>query len=354
MSGRTTQVGPYRLLGKLGKGGMATVFHALDTRSGLQVALKILLPQFYNDTNYVKRFTKEGNNTRRLRHPHIVRTLDAGVADGYYFISMELVDNGTLDRYVQLRGGKLPLDEVLYIISQIGQALDYAHSLGYIHRDIKPNNILCTTDGRYMLSDFGIAKHLSNDITMMTVGASIGTPSYMSPEQARSERTVNHRSDIYSLGVLTYRLLTGEFPFQAKEPYELVHKIIYQNPIDPRHFNPQVPECVAQAIMRVLTKDPEERYDTCEGFVNGLRSYTQPESLFGQMGAQIVATIQSSLGLGWRSIRLARGFKSRQSPPPITGSHHLQLEVPRIRPTGQIAIGIVSITLMAIWLLALL
>lgn len=325
MSNERVMVGPYQLISKIGQGGMAAVYQAIDTRSKKRVALKILFPQYYNDSAYVRRFAKEGLNARRLRHPNIVQTLDAGSADGFHFIAMELIDGGALGHYLKSRGGVLPFPETIQLLSQIGAALDYAHGLGYIHRDIKLNNILRTKEGRYVLTDFGVSKHLSTDYTLMTgVGESIGTPSYMSPEQARSERLIDHRSDIYSFGVLAYRLLAGGLPFQAKDPFELTHKIIFYEPIEPRRMNPALPEHMAVSLMKVLSKRAPERYDTCRALVNalmGVREKKQSARVVQQINkltTSLSAGIHSSTGISQMLTWIRRIFKRKRSNSPMS------------------------------------
>ncbi len=275
------QIGPYKLQDKLGYGGMAVVYHAIDTRDDKEIALKILLPQYYNDEAFMRRFSKEGLNAQRLNHPNIVQTYSAGQDDGFHYIAMQYIDGPTLEKYLIDRK-PLSLLETVRILGPISAALDYAHSLGYIHRDLKLNNIMRSSAGRYLLTDFGVSKHLSTDLSMMTgMGQSIGTPSYMSPEQARGERVTDSKSDIYSLGVIAYRLLTGQVPFTAPDPFELTHKIIFYEPLDPRRFNPQIDETAAKALNRVLAKSPDERPTTCQAFVDSLSGLEQTASATG-------------------------------------------------------------------------
>lgn len=271
MSNEQVQMGPYLVLRQIGRGGMASVYQAIDQRNGRELALKILLPQYYNDRTYLRRFAKEGLNARRLVHPHIVRTYDCGQEAGYHFIAMELVDSGTLDQYIKRCGGKLTVEQSMTVLRQIGTALDYAHGLGYIHRDIKLNNILRSRDGRFLLSDFGVSKHLSSDYTMMTgIGQSIGTPSFMSPEQARGDRSVDHRSDIYGFGVIAYKLLTGGLPFTAEDAMELTHKIIFYEPVPPQEINPDLPGSTVNALTQVLSKHPDARFASCAELIQAL------------------------------------------------------------------------------------
>lgn len=264
------QIGPYQVMSKLGYGGMAVVYHAIDTRNERDIALKILLPQYYNDEAFLRRFSKESLNARRLHHPNIVKTLASGHDDGFHYIAMEYINGSTLEQYIAGRG-TLTLIETVRVLAPIASGLDYAHDLGYVHRDLKLNNVMRSHEGRCYLTDFGVSKHLSTDMSMMTgIGQSIGTPSYMSPEQARGERIDDGKTDIYSFGVIAYRLLTGHLPFNASDPFELAHKIIFTEPMDPRMLNPYVDRAATLALGKALSKDPAERPESCREFVDML------------------------------------------------------------------------------------
>lgn len=252
-------------------GGMAVVYRALDTQSNREVALKILLPQFVDDQTFLQRFLREGQNTKRLRHPHIVRTFDAGMVDSYYYIAMELIEGSNLADYVKEHGALLDFRESIDILSQVSAALDYAHSLGFLHRDIKLTNILISQDGRALLSDFGAAKHLSSDYTMLTsTGQSIGTPSYMSPEQARAEVNLDFGTDIYSLGVVAFKLFTGRMPYVADSQPELLYKIVYDEVPDPQLYNEDISIMLANVLKRVLSKQPRSRYESAGAFIGAV------------------------------------------------------------------------------------
>ncbi|MEM7133784.1 MAG: serine/threonine-protein kinase [Chloroflexota bacterium] len=304
-------IGSYRILSEIGRGGMAIVYRALDTQIGREVALKILMPQFVEDRFFVHRFVKEGQNTKRLRHPNIVRTFDAGQVDGYYFIAMELIDGYNLADYVNQRGTLLSAKECFDILSQIAGALDYAHSLSFLHRDIKLTNIMISQNGRALLSDFGAAKHLSSDYTMITAtGQSIGTPSYMSPEQARAEINLDPRTDIYSLGVVAYKLFTGRMPFTAESQPELLYKIVYEEPQDPIVVNADIPQSIANVLSRVLSKQPELRYESAGVFVAALIA-TKRWRLNVSEGIHKTEPVVEITGgkdrRQWRGLRLATG-----------------------------------------------
>ncbi len=266
------EIGPYQIKEEIGRGGMAVVYRATDTRVSRDVALKVLLPQHSGDPSFLKRFIREGQASENLCHDNIVRTYEAGQGDGHYYMAMQLVKGGTLLDYVQRRNQLLPPDEVISILSQVGAGLDYAHSLGFLHRDIKLSNVLMMEDGTALLSDFGVVKFMDGDHSMHTmVGHTVGTPSFMAPEQARGE-DINARADVYSLGVIAYTLFTGRLPFSSDNQPQLMYKIVHETPVSPDAINPDIPEGVVPAINKVLSKNPDKRYGSAGEFVAALVS----------------------------------------------------------------------------------
>jgi len=262
------RLGHYQIKHEIGQGGTAIVYRATDTRRGEDIALKILPPAVASDTMFLKRFVKEGKHAIRLQHKNIVPTYEAGEIDGLYYIAMELVRGGTLADYSLKRRQLLRIDEVISILSQIAAALDYAHSEGFLHRDVKPSNVLMMEDGRVLLADFGTAKQMTVEHTMMTaVGQRIGTPSFMAPEQISGDLVVDYRADVYSLGVVAYKLFTGRLPFVGSSQVELLHKIVYETPPSPETLNPDLPANVVQNLKRALAKDPAQRYESAGQFV---------------------------------------------------------------------------------------
>lgn len=265
------QVGPYKIIQEIGRGGMATIYLATDTRTNQRIALKILLPQYVNDPITLRRFRQEGENSKRLRHPNIIKVFEAGTADGVHYMAMEYVSGGTLAQLLKQKGRPLVVEEAVPILHRVAAALDYAHSRNILHRDVKPSNVLISESGQILLSDFGVARQIASDATVVTtVGFSVGTPSYMSPEQAQGDYDLTPRSDIYSLGVVAYAMLTSALPFDAESQLVLLRKIIDDPPISPDVHNPQLSAGVSYALQRVLAKDPEKRYTTAGEFVNGL------------------------------------------------------------------------------------
>lgn len=208
----------YTVLSRLGEGGMATVYLAIQESFGRKVALKVMMPKAQADKSYGERFTREAKIVARLSHPHIVPVFDVGVAGDYHYISMEYLNNG--DLAARIKKGKMPVPEVLRIMRDVASALDYAHRKGIIHRDVKPDNIMFREDGAAVLTDFGIARPAAPDTNMTQIGKVIGTPKYMSPEQTKGEE-LDSTCDLYALGIMFHEMLTGQVPFNGKDPFEI-------------------------------------------------------------------------------------------------------------------------------------
>ncbi|MCZ7574997.1 MAG: tetratricopeptide repeat protein [Ardenticatenaceae bacterium] len=246
----------------LGRGGMAEVYQAYDPDLDRHVAVKVIHPHLASDPDFGARFRREAKLVASLRHPHIVQLYDYDVADGQPFMVMEYLDGGTLkDHLAQVRGrGELmPLGEIARLLEPLADALDHAHAQGAVHRDIKPTNILFTVRGEPVLTDFGIAKILSDAVQLSASGSVVGTPAYMSPEQAASG-PVDPRSDLYSLAVVLYEMATGRVPFQGDSPTAVMLQHLTDSPPPPRTLNPNLPAAVEAVILRALAKQPEQRF----------------------------------------------------------------------------------------------
>ncbi|HEC24275.1 MAG TPA: serine/threonine protein kinase [Chloroflexi bacterium] len=252
-------LGPYRILEELGIGGMATVYKAYQPSMDRYVAVKVLPRHFAQDPTFSGRFEHEARVIARLEHARILPVYDYGEEDGITYIVMRYLDAGTLADRIQ--GTPLDLEETVRIISQIAEGLDYAHSRGVIHRDIKPSNIMLDRSGDVYITDFGIAK-LAESTTQFTGSGIVGTPTYLSPEQGLGQ-PVDHRTDIYSLGVVLYQMLTGDVPFHAETPMAVVIKHIYEPLPLPHLVNPEIPESVERVILKAMAKQPEERFESC-------------------------------------------------------------------------------------------
>lgn len=272
-------LGQYRLVEQIGRGGMATVFKAYQPSLDRYVAIKILSAQYASDPDFIERFRREARAVARLRHPNILTVFDYGEEHSTTYIVMEFIDGCTLKH---LLGKPLEIKKACDIIAQVASALDYAHRQGIVHRDVKPSNVLVTEDGRAVLSDFGIAKMMEATAQLTAAGVGIGTPEYMSPEQGMG-KPLDHRSDIYSLGVMLYEMLTGRTPFSADTPYAVIYNHINKPLPLPRDLNPVLSEAVQRVILKALAKEPVDRYQSAGELSQALNSAAQQE------GATIVA-----------------------------------------------------------------
>jgi serine/threonine-protein kinase len=264
----TTLNNRYLLDGELGRGGMGVVYRATDLQLHRTVAIKLLPPSLAEDKNMLTRFKNEITNTGNLDNPNMVKVYDMGEVDGAYYYVMELIDGHDLRTEIHNRG-HFEVADACEILAQVASALDYAHAKGILHRDIKPENILIERDGGAIrIVDFGIAKVVG--ATRMT-GGMIGTPEYISPEQARGEEA-DGRSDQYSLAVMAYEMLTGIPPFRTdtQEPWAIVNMHISQEPDDPRKRQKDFPMKAAEALLKALAKRPGERFASCMDFIAAL------------------------------------------------------------------------------------
>ena len=258
--------GRYRILRKLGSGGMADVYMAEDQQLGRRLALKVLHRRFAEDEQFVERFRREASSAAGLSHPNVVSIFDRGEWDGTYYISMELVEGRTLKDIVREKG-PAPPEAAVDITLQILRAARYAHQRGIVHRDIKPHNVLIDNDGRVRVTDFGIARAGTSDIT--ETGSVMGTAQYLSPEQAQG-RPVDERADLYAIGIVLYELLTGQVPFDAEQPVTVALKQVSEIPVPPANLVPAIPPAIDAVVMRALEKEPDRRYQTADEFIAAL------------------------------------------------------------------------------------
>src|ERR671924_1345368 len=254
--------GRYRILRKLGTGGMANVYLAEDEVLGRRVAIKILNDRHALDQQFVERFRREAKNAASLSHPNIVSIYDRGEAEGTYYIAMEYLDGRSLKELIVARG-PAPVNVAIDYARQILAAIRFAHRHGIVHRDIKPHNVLVDGEGRLKVTDFGIARAGASQMT--EAGSIIGTAQYLSPEQARGA-PVDQTSDLYSTGVVLYELLTGGVPFTGDSAVEIAMKHLSAVPTPPSELRPEVPHDLDLVVLRALAKNPDERYQTADEF----------------------------------------------------------------------------------------
>lgn len=257
----------YELIEKIAEGGMAKVFRGRDLLLKRTVAVKVLKDQMTGDAGFVRRFKREAQSAAALSHPNIVNIFDVGEDDGTYFMVMEFVDGKNLKEYIREKG-RLPVPEAAYIARQIAEALEQAHAAGVVHRDIKPQNILFPKDGKVKVTDFGIA--IAGDGATLTVGDHIiGSVQYISPEQARGG-LAGKQSDLYSLGIVLYEMVTGKVPYDGESPVAVAMKHIQEPIVPPRHLVSSIPEPLERIILKAVQKDPSLRYVSARKFLEDL------------------------------------------------------------------------------------
>ncbi len=261
--------GRYQLIGVVGGGGMAQVYKARDNILGRVVAVKVLRDQYARDEQFVARFKREAQAAANLAHPNIVNVYDVGQDGDCYYIVMENIVGESLKELIT-RSAPLPVDTAVSIAAQILAGLEYAHRSGLIHRDIKPQNVLITNQGGVKVTDFGIAKSVS-DLGLTEAGQALGTVHYFSPEQAKGERVVP-QSDIYAVGVSLYEMVTGKLPFESDTAIGLAYKHISEIPKPPSRLNPNIPPRLEAIIMKALAKDPSQRFTSAAEMERALRN----------------------------------------------------------------------------------
>ncbi len=305
--------GRYKILKRLGSGGMATVYVAEDQELGRRVAIKILNSKHASDEQFVERFRREASSAASLSHSNIVQIYDRGNAEGTYYIAMELIEGRTLKELLIERGPS-PIPVAVNYARQILAALRFAHRNGVVHRDIKPHNVLVDEEGRVKVADFGIARAGASEMT--EVGSIIGTAQYLSPEQARGA-PVDASSDLYSVGVVLYELLTGEAPYNGDTPVEIAMKHLSAIPEPPSTKRPDVPPELDQVVLRALAKNPDDRYQNAEEMDADLIAVSRGEGISGET-AEAATTVLAGAGLSAPTM-ISRAPTRVVSPPAATG-----------------------------------
>jgi len=266
----------YELESEIGRGGMSVVYRARDLRLNRTVAVKVLPPELAYDPAIRTRFTREAQTSAQLSHPHIVPIYDVGDREGIAYFVMSIVTGGNLAGHLA-REPRQPINEVRRILGEIADALAYAHLRGVIHRDIKPDNVLLDgNSGRAMVTDFGIARAMEGGTRLTATGIAVGTPTYMSPEQAEGDREIDGRSDIYSLGVVAYQMLTGRVPFTGGNSMALLLKHVTARPRPIVELRPEAPKALRDVIERAMLKSPEDRWPTAAALREALMSDDAP------------------------------------------------------------------------------
>ncbi|MBC8161073.1 MAG: serine/threonine protein kinase, partial [Roseiflexaceae bacterium] len=285
------RLGRYQVQEQIGRGGMASVYKALDTTLQRMVALKVLAPYLAGDPEFAQRFEREAITAANLHHPNIVLIFDVGEQEGVRYIAMEFIEGRTLHAVIQERGA-LGISPAVSIVEGVGAALDYAHQRGAIHRDVKPHNIMIDVGGRVLLTDFGIAQspEREGDERLTRAGVFMGTPEYISPEQASALR-LDGRSDLYSLGITTYELITGRTPFTGATP-KLIVAHVQEPPPPPSTIDPELPWELDAVIARILAKKPEHRFDTASAFAEALRIVARKRGYAPSNRAQLAALLK--------------------------------------------------------------
>jgi serine/threonine protein kinase len=294
------KIGRYDIVEEIGRGGMATVYRANDPHFRRQVALKLLPREFLHDPMFRARFEREAQTVAALEHMAIVPVYDFGEEDDQPYLVMRLMTGGSLAE--KLKDGPLPLGEAISIVERVGSALDEAHARGIVHRDLKPGNILFDRNDDAFLTDFGIVKLVEASVSYTGSGI-IGTPAYMSPEQAHGDREIDGRSDLYSLGIVLFEMLAGKPPYQADTPIRTAMRHILEPIPDIRTFRPNLPPELEPIITHILAKDPDDRYTSAADLSADLRDLErgelspQPPFPRATSEAQSVPVVVPSTGL---------------------------------------------------------
>ena len=284
-------VGPYRIMEKLGRGGMATVFKCYHAALDRYVAIKALHPAFMEDPNFLARFQREARVVAKLEHPNIVPIYDFAEHEGRPYLVMKFIEGETLKARLIRRG--IEQDQIRFIVKAVGDGLTYAHGRGILHRDVKPSNVLISNDDRIYLADFGLARIAQAGESTISGDMMLGTPQYISPEQAMGVGDLDEGTDIYSFGVMLYELIVGQVPFSADTPFSIIHDHIYTPLPLPRSVNPHVPEAIERILLKALAKEREDRFENISALV---KAFTNAFTTAGAMlEANTPATVPETI-----------------------------------------------------------
>src|SRR5229473_2319521 len=308
-----TRVGSYEIVERLGGGGMAVVYRAVQQPLGREVALKALSPELFQDDGFVKRFEAEAKTLAKLDHPNILPIYDFELTEGMAYLTMPLIRGGTL-RDILNRG---PLDTLSAwrYLREIGDGLQHAHDAGIVHRDLKPTNVLIHSDGRAMLADFGLARGAGQPTHLTTVGLAIGTPGYMAPEQVMGH-DVDRRADIYAMGVLTFEMLTGRLPFIGANRMEVAYSTVNAPIPSAVKLNAALPDELDVLLAKVLAKDPAQRPQTVKDLLAQMAKLPQRRSAASTQGAGVARPAAAASGSSPQPAETA-AMRLITAPPPI-------------------------------------
>lgn len=262
-------VGPYRVMEKLGRGGMATVYKAYHASLDRYVALKVLHPAFLEDPNFLARFQREARLVAKLEHPNIVPVYDFAEYEQQPYLVMKYVEGETLKAH--LNRGRLSVDQIWGVVDAVGAGLAHAHQEGILHRDIKPSNVIMATDGKIYLADFGLARIAQSGESTLSSDMIMGTPQYISPEQAMGANDLDAGTDIYSFAVMLYEMVVGQVPFSSDTPFSIIHDHIYSPLPLPHLINPNVPDEVERVLLKALAKERPDRYESIPALVKAFK-----------------------------------------------------------------------------------
>ena len=284
-------VGPYRIIEQLGQGGMATVFKAYHPNLDRYVAIKVLHPAFKLDPQFLERFQREARVVAKLDHPNIVPVFDYADHNGQSYLVMKFIEGETLKAVIDRQWPSK--EQILGIVGSVGNALTYAHSKGVLHRDVKPSNILLAEPGGVYLADFGLARMAEAGESTLSSDQLLGTPHYISPEQARGEKDLDAGTDIYSLGIVLYQLAVGRVPYSSDTPFSIIHDHIYTPLPLPRSINEKIPEDLERVLLKALAKDRKDRFASVQDLVDAFDNAARGISPWDEQDAGAAVPIAS-------------------------------------------------------------
>jgi serine/threonine-protein kinase len=330
-----SHLGKYKLVKKLGQGGMGEVYLAEDTKLGRHAAVKVLSKQLAGKSDFVQRFYREARAMAKMNHDNAVSVYDVDQEQGFHYVAMEYVDGKSMQKWMD-ELGRLPIGDALHVILRCAEALQVAHNQSMIHRDIKPDNIMLTSKGKVKVADFGLAKATDEDMSMTQSGTGLGTPYYMAPEQARNAKYVDCRTDVYAIGITLYYFITGKLPFTGDNVLEIITNKEKGQFTPARRLNPDIPERLDLIIDKLVSKDLNARCKDCGEVIKLLTSLglENPSLSFIDAPDKVVQTASTGAGPGRANATQVPG--GRTMPVPVGGRTSAE-DAARTRPA--VAVG---------------